>query len=450
MTGVTGTTGLSRFESVVAYLLFAVYAGLQIVLFATHVPWADEGQAWYWALALQKPVDFLIVPGEGHPPLWYLLLRFLSLFLDFDHARLLTLCFAIINGGLILRLFRHEIPLAALVLLSGFALHYWGFQFRPYAIVLTLALVALLYAQAGRFQIGVWLLAIACGFHFFAGFLFAFWLILCWRRGLPFRQLFLPALVALGFGLTSVLSGMGNPSLSIALSLEDVMLAIKVFAAPFALIFGSLVLDAIVVAALIVIMFRRDPKTLIAYFGVAALFCLFAAFVYGRYGWHIAFLVVLLLMAFATSKPRPHPWPLYLLLLPGLVFGIVKATDDILVPPRDGEAFRIVVQDAGAKLDPASNFLVWPDDIILGITARTDMPFISANNGTIGGPIHLRNREKYRIDKDLLKTLPHPYWLVCETCTPLLDEIRRGGYSTVELYAPDPKQTESIGAYRIE
>ncbi len=449
MNATTRDAGFARFESVLALLLFFVHAGLQIALFATHLPWQDEGQAWYWARALQQPIDFLIVPGEGHPPLWYLLLRLLSGFVDFDRARLLTLVLAMINGGLVIGLFRRELSLAALVLLSGFALHFWGYQFRPYTVIFTLTLLALLFAQAGHRLVGTWLVAVACGFHFFAGFLFAFWLAVAWRGGLRLRQLLPPLLLALGFGLTTILSGQGNSDLSIVPSISGLILAVKVFAAPFALVYGPLLLDAVVIAALIGVMFRRDPATLAVYFVVAALFCLFAAFVYGRYGWHIAFLIVLLLMAYATSEPRPHPWPFFILLLPSLVFGLSKSASDILTPAGDGLAFQAIVRDAGTAFDPGSNLLVWPDVLILGIAARTDMPFISANSGAIGGPVRLRDRSEYQIERQLLTTLPHPYWLICHVCTPLLDEIEKSGRTPITLYEPDFESPLPVGAYRI-
>ena len=78
-------------DTVATTIVVLVYAAAQIVLFAGHVPWRDEGQAWLWAQALSAPAEFFAIPGEGHPPLWYWLLRGVSYVVDFNQARYLTL-----------------------------------------------------------------------------------------------------------------------------------------------------------------------------------------------------------------------------------------------------------------------------------------------------------------------------------------------------------------------
>lgn len=66
-----------RAETMASLAVVLAYTALQIVLFAAHDPWLDEGQAWLWATTISSPIDFLIIPSEGHPPLWYWLLRLL-------------------------------------------------------------------------------------------------------------------------------------------------------------------------------------------------------------------------------------------------------------------------------------------------------------------------------------------------------------------------------------
>lgn len=56
--------------------LFLVWLGVTIVLAFHHVPWRDEGRAWSLMLMERSwPDMFRVVQGEGHPYLWYILLR---------------------------------------------------------------------------------------------------------------------------------------------------------------------------------------------------------------------------------------------------------------------------------------------------------------------------------------------------------------------------------------
>lgn len=44
-------------------------------------------------------------------------------------------------------------------------------------------LVAMLLQRTARSVAATRVMALACGFHFYAGFLFGFWLIMQWHRG---------------------------------------------------------------------------------------------------------------------------------------------------------------------------------------------------------------------------------------------------------------------------
>ncbi len=439
-----------RFETYLRPLIVLIYAGLEIALFAMHWPSGDEGQAWLWAREISGFPDVFVVPGEGHPPLWFWLLRLLSSVMSFDQARYFTLILAILNALLLVRLFRHDLPMAILMLFSAFGLYYWGYNFRPYTLILTLTLVALLLERAGRPKLATWLMALSCGFHFFAGFLYAFWLSVAWRRGLRLSALLPPSVLALLFGVLAILSGQSNRDLTIQFA-SSAILAVKIFATPFVLFLYPLEIGAIVVAALVVFTFRRDPATSISYLVVAVLFSMFAAAVYGHQAWHLAFLIVLLLMAVATTRANARTWPLYFLLVPALIAGGNKAYLDLTVSPVDGKAFGLIVEDAGSRLDSTRNLVVWPDLLALGVTASTGMEFISGNDGAIGGPIRWANRKEYQIDTDLLETLPHPYWLYCYRCDPILAAIENSDRVPQRLYTSDPENDgEPVGAYRIE
>lgn len=195
-------------DAIAAWVIVAAYAAAQIALFIGHNVWRDEGQAWLWAQALSSPWEFFVVPGEGHPPLWFWLLRGLSTFFTFDQARYLTLGVALLNALLLHRLLRGELLLLTLVLCTHVILQYWGYHFRPYGLVFTTILTALLLERAGRNIAATWVLAIACGLHFFSGLIFGLWLLVQLRRRTLIRHLIGPALLAAFFGLCAILSSL--------------------------------------------------------------------------------------------------------------------------------------------------------------------------------------------------------------------------------------------------
>ena len=55
-----------RFE-MTALAAFAVVVAIMSIL---HEPWNDEAQAWLRAKELIWPDQYLVIPGEGHPPGW--------------------------------------------------------------------------------------------------------------------------------------------------------------------------------------------------------------------------------------------------------------------------------------------------------------------------------------------------------------------------------------------
>jgi hypothetical protein len=58
------------------WLLLGVWLAVTILLAVKHVPWRDEARAWSLMLMGQSwPDMFRTVQGEGHPYLWYILLR---------------------------------------------------------------------------------------------------------------------------------------------------------------------------------------------------------------------------------------------------------------------------------------------------------------------------------------------------------------------------------------
>jgi hypothetical protein len=58
------------------WILFLLWLGVTLALALHHVPWRDEARAWSLMLMGSSWADmFRVVQGEGHPFLWYILLR---------------------------------------------------------------------------------------------------------------------------------------------------------------------------------------------------------------------------------------------------------------------------------------------------------------------------------------------------------------------------------------
>lgn len=442
--------GAGLFKIAVVSALLSIYALIEFSMYEAHVPWRDEGQAWFWAKTLSQPLDFLIVPGEGHPPLWYWLLRLLSLGLDFTQARLFTVGAAVFNAGLIFWLFRRHLLIAALIVFSAASLHFWGYNFRPYTLVFTLTLLALVAHQNGRPGTGSWLMAIACGFHFFAGILFAFWLTIAWRDGQRIRDLIAPCILALAFAATVLLSGVSNASIEYYHSklAQDILSA---FGAVYSGRFYPPAVAGALALVLVTIIFWRDRLTLAVYLCLAGGFAVFAAAIYGRYDWHLAFVLALLVMALASVRAKLIRWPLLLLLAPGAVFGVLGAAYETTVNPRYDEiAFEAIKADAGDRLDTQTNLVSWPDFPLLGIAARDDFKFLSGNDGALVGPVNLAKRRDWQVAFSTLADMPRPYWVYCISCSGILFAITETGRPFTLLYNSGPQSPEPVAAFRVD
>lgn len=439
-----------RSRAVVAIFLVLAYAACEIVLFSRHAPFRDEAQAWLWARELNRPQDWFAVPGEGHPPLWFWLLRGLSFVADFDHARLAGLVIAFANAVL-LAILEWRKPLLVFAFLGSLLwLDYWGFNFRPYGLVLALSLAAILLDKRGRPVLATWLLAIACGLHFFAGFVFAMWLVARLGRGLARRAAAAPALLALCFGALAILSGAGNPASALDFShLAARMLA--TVAAPFQPAGLPAWPIAIAIAALAAIGLRHDRRTLFWLLAIVLSFALFTSLVYGRMPWHQGFIVLLLLMGFELARPLAPRWPLVLAMLPQVMFGAFHLAQ-LREPPAQGEysALAAVTADAGGKIDSEHRLVAWPDFVLTAPAASFAFRYLDATSGRLLGPVNWRERKSQRPDPALLARIPTPYWLVCLRCPAALETIEGLGLSAVPLVEGTTDFGEQVGAYRIE
>lgn len=433
----------------VEWLIVLAYIALEIALFRLHAPWRDEAQAWLVAQALAQPLDFLVIPSEGHPPLWFWLLRGLSSVASFDQARLLTLGVAMLNAVLFRQLLQGRLLLLVLMLCSSVIVFSWGFHFRPYGIVLTLVLSALLLERRGRNQAATWCLAIACGLHFFAGFLFAFWLLVQLHRKQAIAGLILPALLGAVFGASALLSGLSNPAGAPELgNLVIGTLNNLAWAMP-GLDLRSPVAGLVYVLLLIYAL-RGTPFILGALLTLTLGFAAGTAIIYGEFTWHAAFMMIMAFMAFMLAGSSARQWVLLLILTPQALVGIIQARNALGDTTNgDFEAYAMVQADAGQQTLPPGQLVAWPDFMLSPAAAREGFSYRSGNSGRIIGPVDWSSRTSEAIAPELA-TLPAPYWLVCIQCAGLLDNLTAQGREATLLGTTRNRNDGAISAYRID
>src|SRR5262245_39985335 len=74
--GRAATDALRRRERPARLIVFLLWLGTALFLASRHVVWRDEVRAWTLATTGETVADMLrAVHGEGHPALWYLMLR---------------------------------------------------------------------------------------------------------------------------------------------------------------------------------------------------------------------------------------------------------------------------------------------------------------------------------------------------------------------------------------
>jgi hypothetical protein len=432
-------------------VVILVYAAVQIVLFAAHDPWLDEAQAWLLATSISRPIDFLIVPGEGHPPLWHWVLRLLSVFFDFNQARYFSLLIAIGNAFLLWRLLGRDVLILLAVLGSFALLQFWGYHFRPYNIVFSCIVGALLLDRQGRGVASTWLLAVACGFHFFAGLLFAFWLVYQANKGTRLRSLLAPALLALGFGALAILSGMGNGSIEppppnlLGATLRNLAWVgmIEPLRTPW--------LALPTLAGLVLALYRR-PVILTTVLTLLIAFAFGTAAVYGKYPWHLAFMTMLCFMAIMVAGPDGiRRWVLLALLLPQVAFGAAAVAHRLSIAAWDQpDLYEIIRTDAGPGFEPSRQLVAWPDLIGVAFAATKEIVLASGNDGSLLGPINWRTSKPDAIDPTLAQRTV-PYWLICSASCPLvLDYLEENGRRPHFLARKINTDNGEFLAYRVD
>ncbi len=206
-----GDTGAAHRRSI-ALAMFVVWLGVVSFLAWTHLVWRDEVRS--LSKALQGDSVFAMLKelrGEGHPAVWYLLLRAAHTLVPRPEALLVVSIVVAAVAALILVLRApFSLPLLALILISRFFMYEYSVMARNYGIsMLLLFLFAALYERHRDRDcwLGVLLFLLAnCNVHsvLLVGGLLLFWFvdILCGEASNKARNirmfLYNAALAAIG------------------------------------------------------------------------------------------------------------------------------------------------------------------------------------------------------------------------------------------------------------
>ncbi|MBU1305480.1 MAG: hypothetical protein KKF33_08170 [Alphaproteobacteria bacterium] len=440
------STGKANLASLVVVL---AYCALLTLLALGHAPSLDEAQGWLVATTINRPIDFFILPSEGHPPLWHWLLRLLSLGMDLPQARFMTLGFGLLNAFLLRRLLQGTPLLLAMLLFSFVGLQSWGYYFRPYPLIMTGIVCTLLLNRSGRQQAASWVLAVTCGLHFFVGFLFAFWLLWQWRQGVRLRALIGPSLLAACFGAMAVLSALGNSTAgNPTIGILDGTLANLAWTAMYPQL--RLPVVAVVTMALLGFGLRKTPYLAVTLLATLLVFAVATAALYALYPWHLAFMTMLCFMAFQFAGAKASHWVLPLLLFPQVEAGLISVFGRLQQPNwAEPDIYAIIKADAGTGFDPARQLVAWPDIAGISTVAMNHISMTSGNNGAMLGPIDWRGWQVGDMDPALL-TRPRPFWLLCSDCDMILAYLATAGAAPTQIGYRRHYDNSPITAYRID
>lgn len=166
-------------------ILFAIWLVLVLYLAWHHVPWRDEMRAFTIALSGESTLDMLRnLHGEGHPAIWYLLLRFAHALVPVREV-LLGVAVLVAAAAMLMLVLKSPLRLifVALFMFGGFGLFEYAVSARNYGISMAMLFViawAWPHWRDKGVRIGL-LLALLCNTNvpanFLAAALLGFWLI---------------------------------------------------------------------------------------------------------------------------------------------------------------------------------------------------------------------------------------------------------------------------------
>ena len=126
-------------EKVINILILLIYLAIQIFLALHHEAWRDESQAWIIAKNSSYSEILALCSSEGHPCLWFFLLKICQLFgLSFYHISLMSAFITTIAAGLFLWKSPFQIFTKSCILLSPVFFYYNPVICRVYSLLILL------------------------------------------------------------------------------------------------------------------------------------------------------------------------------------------------------------------------------------------------------------------------------------------------------------------------
>ena len=391
-------TGLREvMQSKAALCIYILYMAIISVAFNHHEPWRDEFQSWGQALKMSSLGSFFVVPGEGHPPLFYWFLRIVQIFFGFEQGRYVMLALGFINGLLITVGLRKNPVLLFMFLFSYPFVYFWAIFLRSYTLGVLFILVAVAFFQKRQIVLCAIALWLASFTHFYFFFVIPIFVFEEFRQR---RTIWLPSLLALPC-LASLyviyLSGSGNTGGQ--LDPERLSMYWNYFNNSFMLgFFGEL--GAITAVPMLICLFCLFKNF---WFGAAVNFCilsftLFCSFVYGGSYHHSGFVLLMILTAYLI-----HTEPLREKLLVGMMIlcvasGLIHIAFDITNRYSNGTELYPAIKAEG--LDHYKIFVL--EDEIFTPSAQThaikyiSLPMGMETDGIVDWSNHIHSIERYR------------------------------------------------------
>jgi hypothetical protein len=331
--GPANRASAERVPRIALLVAWALFAGF---LACHHVPWRDEVRAFSIALQGDDVVEMLRgLQGEGHPAIWYLLLRGAH-FLSGVREALPATAFLIASAGMALLALKAPLRIGtiALFMLGGLAVFEYSVSARNYGISMTIlfAIAALYPRWRDRGVLIGLLLALLCNTNvpatFLAAALLGFWLVeLVGEEGLSWHRKYAlwlanAAIAAAGAAICFVTV---FPTVHDAASLDHpggigigaVLHALATPGTAFRDLGAPWMVGTSLAAAMVTILLAgslaglaRAPAAFLAGLGVTLFFQLFYQLVYpGSYRHEGLLIVFLLALHWLVAAGRGGRWP---------------------------------------------------------------------------------------------------------------------------------------------
>jgi hypothetical protein len=146
-------TGIAH-KRLIALAMLVAWLGVVSVLVWTHLVWGDEVRA--LSLALQGDTVFAMLKGlhgEGHPAIWYLLLRTTHALVPHPEA-LLLVSIVVATVAMVIFVLRapFSLPFFALILMGRFSIYEYSVVARNYGISMLLLFLFAVFYERHRYR----------------------------------------------------------------------------------------------------------------------------------------------------------------------------------------------------------------------------------------------------------------------------------------------------------